>query len=144
MFQFEIDHLTMLSIAIKNSMILALVILIAHFLLKNSGDDRLFATQRKDASTTASQVSLSSGVASDAPHNSDAPTRSDDLYSYVYGASSDDAIGSIAIPTPTNIPESAPPQTTPSQAALPAPLQNDGMLTGYDGGLSDQWCMIEH
>lgn len=124
-----------LSIAIKNSIILALVILIAHFLLKSpkDGDDSGAAsplnlerpTSKKNETATESEAETPKG---------------DDLYSYVYGGRKQGgALEAAPGPTP-----GACHAATSGDAVPQSPLdQGCGNLMAYEGaGALDSWCML--
>lgn len=124
----------MLAIAIKNSLILALVILIAHFLLKNSGDEKMMMGSMS-TTNPAIEMEMEMDIS---------PTQSckkkDDLYSYVYGGMSDEP--SLNTATPLALPISAPvSETSPTSDPLIESCA-DGEVIPYDGGLSEQWCML--
>lgn len=137
----------MISVAIKNSLILALVILIAHFLLKNTGDER---QHESNTPTPESRRTVASNPESPPPDAvfQDASSRTEDLFSYVYGPSdgatahSDPPLpqpSSSATLDPSTAPSTAPSKPTPVSASASA---SDEGVTGYEGGLSDQWCMV--
>lgn len=138
----------MLSIAIKNSVILALVILIAHFLLKNSAEDQ--ESQRpspvpsngspdppRAAVSTSSQGNLGSDrVTRDSPKSP--VMHGDDLYSYVYGQGQGAGQASMSLPKPaaTSTPKLADPPTV-----LSLNEQIGGILVGYEGS-GEQWADV--
>lgn len=112
----------MLAIAIKNTVLLALVILISHFLLKGSIEDRMPTLQAQDVSSTLPSSSVIP---------LDAKGHVDDLYSYVYGERQTD----ISEILPAFKPKPKP--VTYSTAAAP----DTGMLIGYESA-SEQWSEI--
>lgn len=127
----------MLSIAIKNSVILALVILIAHFLLKTSSDDRVAVVDtprdthpsinRHEGAwymSNQDRREIAKENEDESEKNKEESERGD-LYSYVYGNSVPTAESqTVPIPTPSCAGNSA------------------GGIQGYESGLSDQWCLI--
>lgn len=116
-----------LSIAIKNSIILALVILIAHFLLKTPKDDEENVPSRVPPPSLHAKVDES-------------PVKGEDLYSYVYGGRKQG--GELAAgPSPPPAPCHA---VTSAEAVPQSPLDRGcGDLMAYEGGgTSDQWCML--
>lgn len=135
----------MLSIAIKNSMILALVILIAHFLLKSSMEeaqaqshslraDSLHAQSLYAQSLPADSLSLDRASKEHAPGGDSG----DDLYSYVYGPAS-----LSQSQTNTQAPAQARIQHPEARLEAHASLdQGCGSLMAYDGGVSDHWSMV--
>lgn len=143
----------MLSIAIKNSVILALVILIAHFLLKNSSEDSqgTLATLKSNGSmgqraeTNAAETDLlpSGGDGRDRDRGDvqGHDGNGDDLYSYVYGAGAGAGAGISSVITPHHPhPTTVPP---PQAHAKAHPLDEGcGLLMAYEAGSTDQWSMI--
>lgn len=134
----------MLSIAIKNSVLLALVILIAHFLLKNSAQEQLVLP--REGSNQISKVLLTpkdSGQLSRST-NVDQVTkgamRGDDLYSYVYGQTLESApkeSSGFKPPAPAVVQAPSKPSTT----ALGMNEAIGGILVGYEGS-GDQWADV--
>lgn len=125
----------MLAIAIKNSMILALVIMIAHFLLKSSGEDRMFTTP--PAGPTADLPSQ--------PRKEErevvAAASADDLYSYVYGEPEGSVTSEVSSAMGTSMMQ-APPSPVPMSTPMTSKTQDNDMLAGYEASLSDQWCVL--
>lgn len=128
----------MLSIAIKNSMILALVILIAHFLLKSSTEEAQAQAQAHDHDHAQSRANVQVQVQALAqvPNtfvNAIPSDSGDDLYSYVYGPASLSQTQTTQTQT----------QTQANLQAQVAPLdQGCGSLMAYEGGVSDHWSMV--
>lgn len=120
----------MLSIAIKNSVILALVILIAHFLLKTSSEDKVVSMEPplNQAPTAPTDSGAGAGHTDVWLSDKNDTSKGDDLYSYVYGSSAPVPItDAIRVPIPTS---------------LSAGDNTSGLIQGYESGLSDQWCLI--
>lgn len=116
-----------LSVAIKNSIILALVILIAHFLLKTPKYDVAVVEE-------AHQGPALKEVEDEAVNNND-------LYSYVYGGSKQGGAG-IQVPSPS--PGTSCHAVTSIESLPQSPLDGGcGDLMAYEGGaLSEQWCAL--
>lgn len=138
----------MLSIAIKNSVILALFILIAHFLLKNSAEDGppmhdiprgrplMSPSISKLDPMPPTPLERRAQVTGGGPKS--LVMQGDDLYSYVYGP------GPCTSPA-TCTTMAAPPEsvalTTPPVPALGLNEQIGGILAGYEGS-SEQWADV--
>lgn len=144
----------MLSIAIKNSVILALVILIAHFLLKNSAEER---SERPLNFATPVSVPSDTGSGRVGTERRREPTSSvigmqkEDLYSYVYGEGQEPGRGATPSSPPRH-PSSAAAllSTTRSGLGIPKPppaslgMQESigGILVGYEGNAGEQWADV--
>lgn len=128
------SQIRMLSIAIKNSILLALVILISHFLLKGHSTED---SPHRDHEARDVRSNLPTSVKSIHDHDDgrkvNAPNvvagfDTDDLYSYVYGdkaASQHDS----KLFTTTHL------DTSKTKAC-------DGMLVGYESA-SDHWAELD-
>lgn len=126
----------MLAMAIKNSMILALVIMIAHFLLKSTGEDRMYISEKN---------TLPLNISPSEDRDVVAAASADDLYSYVYGAPESSVTSDISMAMATSMPLTPSPLPSPAVPCpppTPASVPPSGMLMGYEANLAEQWCML--
>lgn len=147
----------MLSIAIKNSVILALVILIAHFLLKNNAEDQ--ETRPVATSRITSDAARQPQVKEHRPDDYNIEGRKkhgEDLYSYVYGQGSQVGESPVSLaskpktisPPVVQFSPPPPPMALPPIMASSSPSQQGlegeigGMLLGYEAGTNDQWAGV--